>query len=335
MSPRPTSMATALAVALALGVLGPRDALADEEPPPQVGVWRATVDGLPLIEAVIPDVPLAAAAWPGGGMAVLSRPAVDPNDDDAPDPDELPRLLYRVRGDAADVEPVLRDLPADLDAIHRDGSTLWLGGDGALYRLGDGGLELVAGSPDDGDSGDDLSSVPSVDLPALVRGNLLADGGLWAPDVGRLVQLDADGSAVGEQKLPVSADRSRRRLTLRSPPVTRLDDGTLIAGPRAFSKTRIQHLILGDGEPVEAWSRLPRPEDIERHWYDRLNGEPVFIAATTQADRLGIFEKLELRLFRLKADRTRAGRSPVIAVPSETVRWYQFEPRLLDWNDDG
>ncbi|MEM1178997.1 MAG: VCBS repeat-containing protein [Acidobacteriota bacterium] len=364
---RPQWLLPLLLLTAAAGPVPVSHAEEDREPPPQLGVWRATVDGLTVTESVLPDVPLAAAPWPAGGLAVLTRPAVDADADDAPDPDELPRALHRVRGEAGDLDPVHRDLPPGLDSLHLEGQTLWLGGDGVLYRLADDGLDRVAGDPDDGAAGSGAAgsgaaglgaagsgaagsgaagsgaaglgvAAPGVSLRALDRGDLIANGELWIPDVGRLLHVDAAGQVAGELELPVTADRSRRRLTLRSPPVTRLGDGTLIAGPQAAGATRVRHLVLAGadgGESLEAWSRLPRPEDVEHYWYTRLNGEPVFIAATTEADRLGVFEKMELRVFRLKADRSRAGRAPVLAIPTETIHWHELEPVVLDWNGDG
>lgn len=325
-----SALTTFAGAAACVAPLGAQENSEAPDPPPQLGVWRASVAGFEVTESVLPDVPIAASSWPGGGLAVLTRPAVDDEDPEAPDPDELPRALHRVRGVAADLEPVVRDLPAGTRDVHRAGETLWLGGDSGLYRLDADGVPSI------------VKEGPGVDLRAMARSGLFADGELWLPEVGRLLHVrpndpaDGDGwQLLDEASLPVRATRQRRRLTLRSNHVTRLSDGTLIVGPEPAGKTRIQHLMLGDGEPVEAWSRLPRPEDVERSWYALLNGEPVFIAATTEADRLGVFEKLELRLFRLKADRTRAGRTPVLAVGSETLHWNDFEPKILDWNGDG
>lgn len=292
----------------------------ESDPPPGLGVWQAATGGLRVVETVLPGEPIAAAAFPSGGLAVM---VLEEAADDEPE-DERPRVLFRVSGEASDLDPLARDLPADLESLHAAGDDLWLGGEGKLYRLGGAGvLERVVDQP-------------GADLAAMRRGGLFAEGELWVPDVGVLRRFSRDGELLGERPLPVTADRRRRRLVLRSPNVTRLEDGTLIAGPDVADSTRARHLLLRpDGTVLEAWTRLGRPEDIEQHAYLLKDGEPVFVAGTTQADRMGVFEKLELRIFRLKADRTRAGRTALFATDSETIHWYRFEPLLLDWDSDG
>ena len=315
-----------------LAIVVPASAGADEaeapDPPPGLGVWQAETAGLRVIETVLPGLPLAASAFPSGGLAVLAIEEIDgPTDREALEAmplDERKRVLFRVRGEASDLEPILRDLPAEIDSLLMSGDDLWLGGDGELFRLEeDGELRRVI-------------EQPGADLAAMARGGLVEDGRLLVPDVGALRHFDRDGQLLGETPLPTTADRRRRRLVLRSPNVTRLADGTLIAGPDVADTTRARHLILGeDGEVTEAWTRLGRPEDIEQHWYTLKDGEPVFVAATTEAGRMGVFEKLELRVFRLKADRTRAGRTTLFTTDSETIHWYEFEPVFLDWDNDG
>lgn len=322
---------------LGLGLVGgvvAESGTKEKDPPPGVGVWTATVGGLRVIEVVLPESPLAAAPWPGegGGLAVLTRPVgeegEDPYREDLDGEDKAPRALYRVRGSAEDLVPVARDLPPGLDALERVGDRLWLGEEGKIWCLEEAGLVAVL-------------ELPGLDLAALERSGLIDERSLWVPDVGSLRHYrlgDRPGDhpeLVGEQVLPVSAERRRRHLLLRSPSVTRLPGGQLIAGPEAAGTTRVRHHWLGEGESPEAWSRLPGPEEIEAFWYAEHGGKPVFLAATTEADRLGIFEKLKLRIFPLGADRTRAGRSPLLAIESETKNWYRFEPLLLDADRDG
>lgn len=319
------SASTWLGAGFLVGLLvAPPMILAEEEEPrhpPGVGVWKAELAGLRVREIVLPESPLAAAPWPGGGLAVLAH-AVDPEDSGSDE--ETPRVLYRLRGLAEDLEPVARDLPADLDAVARVGDALWLGGEGVIWELRGSELQPVL-------------EQPGLDLAALEEAGLLGDGELWVPDVGVLRHFRSGGTRVpaGEVVLPVEAERRRRRLLVRSPAVARTPDGHLIAGPLVQGNTRVRHLLLGDGEPVEAWSRLPGPEDVDAFWYADLGGEPVFLASTTEADRLGVFEKSKLRLFRLTADRTRAGRRPLLAIDTETKSWYRFEPLLLDADGDG
>lgn len=295
----------------------------EDEPrhPPGAGVWKAELAGLRVSEIVLPESPLAAAPWPGGGLAVLAH-EVDLEDSAAAE--ETPRVLYRLRGLAEDLVPVARDLPADLDAVAKVGDGLWLGGEGVIWELE--GRELRP-----------VLEQPGLDLGALEEAGLLGDGELWVPDVGVLRHWRSGDtlSPAGEVVLPVEAERRRRRLLVRSPAVARTPAGHLVAGPVVAGNTRVRHLLLGDAEPIEAWSRFPGPEDVDAFWYADLGGEPVFLASTTEADRLGVFEKSKLRLFRLTADRTRAGRRPLLAVDSKTKNWYRFEPLLIDADRDG
>lgn len=313
-----TVLTTALTLVL---TLVPVASAQEERHPPAVGVWKAELTGLRVSEIVLPESPLAAAPWPGGGLAVLAH-EIDPEDSEVGK--TSPRVLYRLRGLAEDLVPVARDLPADLDSVAGVGDELWLGGEGVIWRLR-------------GEKLQPLLEQPGLDLTALERAGLLGEGELWAPDVGALRHFRGRDALIpaGETKLPVEAAHRRRRLLVRSPPVSRTPGGHLVAGPLASGNTRVRHLLLGDGEPTESWSRLPGPEDIDAFWYADLEGQPVFLAATTEADRLGVFEKSKLRIFRLTADRTRAGRGPLLAIESETKSWYRFEPLLLDADRDG
>ncbi|MEM6796991.1 MAG: VCBS repeat-containing protein, partial [Acidobacteriota bacterium] len=333
-----------------------------DPPPPPLGVWRASVGGLEVRETVLPHPFLGAAAWPGGGLAVLvggEDPGEEPQVEisvgagDSPPPPEAPdlassgspasgegapRQLFRVRGERGDLSPVLESLPERVDAILEVGGRLWLGSEEALYRVveGAGGARLET-----------VIERPGLGLAALGRGDLLSADSLWLPRVGALehyrLAVSAGGALTAERleshELPVLARRFRRSLTLRSRPVFRLPSGTLVAGPEKVGPARVRHIFFPAQEPSaegsESWSRFPGPEDVDRAWYLEIDGQPAFLAATTRADRLGVFEKLKLRIFRLRADRTRAGREPMFALETRTRNWYGVEPRILDWDRDG
>lgn len=120
-------------------------------------------------------------------------------------------------------------------------------------------------------------------------------------------------------------------------------DSMIVAvGPQAFGPTRLRtRLVELEGEAgkpcpaSDAWSRLPSPERVEGSWYFLLDGSPMLAVATTNAEKLGFFEDLKLRLFALAADRTRVGHPPTLAIETTTKRWRQIEPRIADLDGDG
>ncbi|MCG8458749.1 MAG: VCBS repeat-containing protein, partial [Holophagales bacterium] len=167
-----------------------------------------------------------------------------------------------------------------------------------------------------------------------------------------------------EVSLPVTVSRRSRGLVLRSLGVSAVDRSgerpVFVAGPGRETDHRSRHLLIDpertpatdtgavapaeaapDGEVtedspwIETWTRTDGPEDLDSTTYVMLDGRPVLVAATTRADKLGIFEKYKLRAFRLKADRTRAGKRPFLAVETGTRNWYHVEPVVLDYDGDG
>ncbi len=90
-----------------------------------------------------------------------------------------------------------------------------------------------------------------------------------------------------------------------------------------------------DGAPRECWSMLPAPERVEQARYVALDGHPALAVFTYAADRLGIFDQARLRLFRLGADRTRAGSTPVLAADTTSHRWQRAAVVVSDLDADG
>jgi hypothetical protein len=108
----------------------------------------------------------------------------------------------------------------------------------------------------------------------------------------------------------------------------------LAAGPEPVGKRRLKSLVLGQGEPVEAWSLLPADEQLLPDWvYLDVGGRPALAVATLE--KLGIFAKKRLRLFFLAADRTRKGHSPVLAFDTACALWQRLDIAAVDANRDG
>ncbi|HSN86324.1 MAG TPA: VCBS repeat-containing protein, partial [Thermoanaerobaculia bacterium] len=94
-------------------------------------------------------------------------------------------------------------------------------------------------------------------------------------------------------------------------------------------------LLSADGTTTESWSRLPGPETVDGFRYVTLDGRPVLIVTTADAEKIGVFAKQRFRLFPLNADRSRSGQPPSLAFETESNRWFPVEPVLLDLDRDG
>jgi hypothetical protein len=113
------------------------------------------------------------------------------------------------------------------------------------------------------------------------------------------------------------------------------DSARLAAAPQAMGKQRLRTLLLEAGASSEAWSLLPTPEDIDEARYAAIDGRPSLIVTTTNADKLGIFEGKKLRIFALAADRTQAGRAPILAAQTTSHRWFPVDTTIADVDHDG
>ncbi len=279
----------------------------------------------------------------GGGAAAGEPPAVE----FAP-----PRLLLldparAAAGDSAaalTASPV--SLPPEADAL-------------ALADLdGDGAAELIAGAPGRiwslGEPTAPRPPRPAIADPAL---DLAAVGALLDPAlprfpmsaVGRLrwfAPVTAGGlGTAGAATLPVRTRRRDHGLELSSPRPDLLPAGggeppRWAVGPEARGHRRLRSLVIdplaGDGgASTEYWSLLPAPERVETARYVRLDGRPALAVFTFAADKLGIFDQARLRLFRLEADRTRAGSAPALAVDTTSHRWHHAAVAIADFDADG
>ena len=289
--------------------------------------------------------PLLDASAAGDGATRSSAVGSDAAGDSAARPPRLLLLASRAAlgGPAALAESSVPP-PADADTL-------------ALADLdGDGAAELLAGAPGRVWSlGDPAHPRPArllLDDPSfdLAASHALLDPALPllpSPAVGRLRWYRLAGGLLepaGSAPLPVGTRRRAHGLELTSPEPARLPAAAgapprWVAGPDPHGDRRLRSILLDPlsaGEaPAESWSMLPAPERVESARYLTLDGAPALAVFTHPADRLGIFDQARLRLFRLGADRTRAGSAPILAVDTTSHRWQRAAVSVADLDGDG
>lgn len=285
------------------------------------------------------------------GVWLLVRPAHTAASEAVEGASAPPRLLLLDPARAAGGDPAAAlteppvPLPPETDAL-------------ALADLdGDGAPELLAGAPGRiwslGDPAAPraplpLLTDPGVDL-AVVRALLDPNLPLLPfPAVGRLrwYALADDGGLepAGSAPLPVRTRRRTHGLELSSPLPTLIPGAAgepprWAVGPEPHGDRRLRSILIGplsaDGAAAESWSMLPSPERVDTSRFLTLDGRPALAVFTHAADRLGIFDQARLRLFRLGADRTRAGSPPVLAVDTTSHRWQRAAVTVADLDADG
>lgn len=318
-------------------------------PPPPVGVTVTRSGNAEVVRAVLPgslagvELPRAAddrldvvlllsAGTPDGDGQEEWDPSADP---DAPgEGPPGPRSLHRLDLAGA-LRPLLQEVPSgSLGALDLDGDRaeeILLASKGEIRSLG------TVDRPSAPRTVLDLSAT-ELRFPSRWRNQEMT--GIVAGGVGRLRLYLPNGGGLApavERDLPSRASRERWGLRLTSPRVraVRGDGQLLAAGPEAQGKQRLHSLLIGAESTTEAWSLLPSPEDVDTAWYVKIDGRPSLIVTTTSADKLGIFESKKLRVFPLAADRTRAGRRPVLATQTTSHRWLPVNPVVTDLDRDG
>lgn len=260
------------------------------------------------------------------------------------DPTEQ-RSLFRVDLEPPRLVPLATDLPKTFDrlrAIAGEGQVapqLLLGRPGAIFAAAGLNGDAIELAP--------LASAAGLDLGAdvPVRGKRVRPATLNLPSTGlmRRVARDSEGGWALTSRAPLVARASRRlhglRLTTPRSTVLALDQGEVFAvGPEAIGTHRLRSLLLpanGSDPATEAWSRLPDSESVQRSWFHLLDGKPVLVVTTNSADKLGIFERQQLRVFSLYGDRTQAGVGPWLTAKTSSRRWQHVEPFVADIDRDG
>lgn len=301
------------------------------QPPPTGAVARRTTDGHRLVDVTLPGELLDAAV--AGDLYLLVAPPVTAENPEA----EGARGLYRLDIATPRLVPVNVEMPARanrLEAVPGEPPRLFVGLPGRILEVdrSDGRLTpRVAGR--------------SWDLHGRLPGAL----GL-APSRSLYIQTpgairDADGAALAT---PIEAAREGWGFRVTTPPATDLgmtgSDGRRFAvGPLPAGGARLRTVLLTDApaaEPEEAWSELPEPETPWTAHYALEPGPdgstvPLLIVTTHASDRIGVFERRRLRVFRLRPDRRRAGTPPVLEAQMGARRWHEVSPWWIDADGDG
>jgi len=314
---------------------------AEDEPPP-IGV-RAIGEGeLTGIEAIFPGRILSVTAPLDRDGRRIPLVLIDPEDDPGG-----PRRIFTASEKDGMVE-LARGLPPAVNAL----GALDLGGGpaeeviaaepGRLYNLGSvrrAGRPLAPPEP--------LFERPGIDLRLpgreLFRPAFAADRPLALSRLGEFFLLESDGEGGLRERirveLPIAASRRSWGLELRSPQSTELEDlGLYLAGPEEAGPARLRTLVIDPktGRGQEAFSRLPGREAVAGSWYVDLDGRPTLVAATLDAEKVGIFEKQRLRFFHLATgDRSRSGHRPSFELETASRRWQPLGLHVGDVDGDG
>lgn len=195
---------------------------------------------------------------------------------------------------------------------------------------------------------------------------------LVGPGEARLVRLagrSARRSVLSASEFPITLGirRNSSGLTLESPPVQRVSESLslIVVGPRSYDDLRLESVAFtpsadaaewleistrGTGDDsgeenaptgssadeavLHAWSRLPAQEEVLSSRYLSVEGELVLQVVTKEAGKLGLLERKKLRLFRVKADRTRSGKLPFFEVLTSSRLWQRLDVQFLDVTQD-
>jgi hypothetical protein len=257
-----------------------------------------------------------------------------------------PRRLVSWSPGAGGGERVREGLPGgflrahDLDGDGRDDLLLLSAGELRLLRRGPLGTwpPALGETHRDARLGRPSRLLPAPGGPpwAVVQGALLAwgldRGGAWHE-----LDLAVD--------LPVSASLAPDGLAVSTPSLEHVgrapDRGDVWVG-RAITRgpTRLHALVVTrppDAPPrrTDAWMALPRPEERFEALPLLMDGDPVMVVTSKPAAALKILDEKQLRVFPLRADRTRRGRPPLLAVESRINLWQPVTAWARDVDADG
>ncbi len=305
-----TGAAIALAAALATGTAPPT-------------VTSRAAAGVRILDVEVPGARAAWAASPGEHAVYV-----------AAWPQSGPGRIWRVGIDGSG-EPVARaiDVPKDAHMITA-APTLLAWGKGEAWALpGDGGAPIPALDDPDLQWPFEFQGIALTYFPGRL--------GVWAP------AADPDAPWVDRARvaLPVSASVEVGVIRLLAAPVRLLDrraDGTLRLATEASAdgarRARVSVVTVppeGGAEVADCWVHFPSAEKLLESRVVVLGGEPALVATTRPADKLSIFGEKLLRVWPLRADRSRLGLDPVLAVESRMNLYQAAIPEIYDADGDG
>lgn len=152
----------------------------------------------------------------------------------------------------------------------------------------------------------------------------------------------ADGEPTVTLELPRRAERTSWGLRLKSPRAHALPEVTggadgppcLATEPEPHGRRRLRVLLLCPGrEPEETWALLPGPETVTAARFGVVDGTPALAILTRET--VGLFVKLDLRVFPLAGSRSRMGAGPVLEARTDCPMGRGAELELTDADGDG
>ncbi len=326
------SQSTLPVALLSLLLLAAGDEPEPEPTPPPVGIEVQEVAGARITSVVLPGPIGDWAVLPEGDGRLILR--ADPDGEDS-------ELLMVELGDEPKLEPL------DVATGPHPGRLFVadLGGTSPEFLLGgEAGVQAI--------SPDTLESRQVLDRGLMERPHRARYQGASLQidpvdiELGSLaaVKASADGlDREPELATPIRARRVGTGLLLDSPKITVLprdDRGPLyLVGPEAQGQ-RLRTVILDpaadeDDRISESWARLPGPEEVQYSWYAYIYDRLRLVVATKRSDRMGIFEKMALRVFPVVSDPTRGGRNALLKAETQTIWWNEMDVAVADVDGDG
>lgn len=301
--------------------------------------WTAavTIDGPTILALVRPAPPESIEEGETEEKAGEGRDARQPLPPcDGERPEDAPLELWSVPTSGGEPSRLRTGLPPDARAIRAHD----LDGDGIDEILMDSAAGRVR-----------LGRDPAGDRALMGGGVLhdLPDGRVAVAGIGRLTVLASDPEGawdeVGGAAIPVRVSVRRWSALVGSPGVRVVGEtanGTtlLAAQAEAVGTRRLRvrlFVVAADGsvEERDCWARLPEPEDLLESWVVTLDGEPHLVATTKEGGKLGLFVEKRIRVFALRADRTRLGDPPAFVAESRMNLWQGAWLTTPDVDGDG
>ena len=143
---------------------------------------------------------------------------------------------------------------------------------------------------------------------------------------------------LGEAALPVEVRKKNDGLQLVSP-FPSIFSGRFVTPPEGMGSERVRAYVAS----ASAWpptfesclGRLPSPERVLDRAIVSFDGEPHAVVATIDATKLELFGEKRVRVFPLRAERTRAGIEPRLAADTGMNLWQSASFVARDLDGDG
>jgi len=303
-------------------------------------------------------------------VAPPAEPETEPSEDDD-ESDEVRRLpacpeeseetasrplsLYRFDPGGSDELQRLDDaLPKDataLDAADLDGDgddELLLARPGELFWLdlaGPAGPVTLRPLVQDPDLSWKRRHPRAIRRPELEDTAWAVSAGLGSLQIYGPVPEEERWEQLARVELPLEADLRGNGIRLSSPVprfIGRDAEGRWLFAtpPQSIGSSRVGTMLIaatpaGEVEVTQCWAHLPTPEQVLDESFVMIDDQPMLLVGTKPADKLNLFGEKQLRLYRLRRDRSRLGFHPEFAAESRMNLWQDAVPRMIDVNGDG